>query len=400
MPSSIYLDNSATTRVRPEVQEAMNPYAEDKWGNPSSVHFYGVEARRALDDARRSVAGMLGCDEDEVYFTPCGTYSNNVALLGRARFNEANGKGKHLITTRIEHSSCMGPAKYLEGAGWDVTYLPVDCEGFVDPDALRKAIKKETSIISIMWANNEVGSVQPLKELADIARAADVFFHSDAVQVPGKLKIDVKDLGVDSLAISGHKFYAPKGIGALYVRKGSNVMPLVFGGGQERGLFPGTEPVAAAVAIGVASKLAAQELVTETESLIGMGRILVDGLTAIEGVKLSGPQTWENRIPGHVSVILPGLEGEAMVMQADLRGLCISSASACKKGVTRPSHVVTALCFSDAEAVGSIRMSAGRFNTEDECVKAVDLMGKIIGSLRKSTSGSGAPSETRQLHTV
>ncbi len=390
MPSSIYLDNSATTPVRPEVQEAMTPYLTERWGNPSSVHFYGVDARRALDDARRSVALLMNCEEDEVYFTPCGTYSNNVAILGRARFVEANNKGKHLITTRIEHSSCMGPAKYLESLGWKVTYLPVNCNGIVDPAELEKAITTQTSIVSIMWANNEVGAVQPLGELARIAKEADVFFHTDAVQVPGKLGIDVKTLQVDSLSISGHKFYAPKGIGALFVRRGSNIMPLVFGGGQEQGLFPGTEPVASAVAIGQAAKLAVQELVSETESLRRMGQILIDGLTNIEGVKLSGPQSFENRIPGHVSVILPGLEGEAVVMQADLRGLSISSASACHKGITTPSHVVTSLCFSDAEAIGSIRMTAGRFNTDDECRKAVELMAKIIGSLRKSTASSAS----------
>lgn len=385
MASSIYLDNSATTQVRPEVQEAMKPYLTDKWGNPSSVHFYGVDAHRALDEARRSVAFLMNCDEDEVYFTPCGTYSNNVALLGRARFVEANGKGKHLITTRIEHSSCMGPAKHLESMGWKVTYLPVDCNGVVNPAELKKAITDETSIVSIMWANNEVGSVQPLADLAAIAKESDLFFHTDAVQVPGKMPINVKELQVDSLSVSGHKFYAPKGIGALYIRRGSNVMPLIFGGGQERGLFPGTESVASAVGIGQAAKLAKLELETEIESMRKMGQILVDGLTKIEGVKLSGPQSFEHRIPGHVSVILPGLEGEAVVMQADLRGLSISSASACKKGITRPSHVVTALCFSDAEAIGSIRMSAGRFNTEDECKRAVELMEKIIQTLRKNS---------------
>ena len=397
MSTSIYLDNSATTAVRSEVQEAMKPYLSDKWGNPSSVHYYGAQARKALDESRKGLAQMLNCEEDEVYFTPSGTYSNNVALLGRARFAEANGKGKHLITTRIEHSSCMGPARHLEALGWEVTYLPVNCEGVVDPAELEKAIKKETSIVSIMWANNEVGSVQPLQELAQIAAAREVFFHTDAVQVPGKLKIDLKELPVDSLSVSGHKFYAPKGIGALFVRRGSNVMPLVFGGGQERGLFPGTEPVALAVAIGTAAKLAALELAAETEALRKMGHILVSGLTAIDGVKLSGPQTWERRIPGHVSIILPGLEGEAVVMQADMRGLCISSASACHKGITRPSHVVTSLCFTDAEAIGSIRMTAGRFNTEDECTKAVELMDKIIATLRRSNANASCSAvESRQ----
>lgn len=384
MLRTIYLDNSATTTVRPEVREAMLPYLAEKWGNPSSVHYMGSVSKRAMDEARKSVAKLLSCEVDEVYFTPCATYSNNVAILGRARFVDANNKGKHLITTKIEHPSCSGPAKYLESIGWEVTYLPVNRDGLISLEDLKSKISDKTSIISIMWANNEIGAVQPIAECARIAKEAGVFFHTDAVQVPGKQKIDVKELPVDSLSISAHKFYGPKGIGALFVRKGSNLMPIHFGGGQEMGLFPGTEPLANIIALGKAAQLAADELEQTVEHLRKLQSILVGRLSCLEGVKLTGPVDADKRIPGHVSIVVPGVEGESVVLQADLRGLCVSAASACKKGIVQPSHVVSALGYCDADALGSVRITAGKFNTEEECEKAADILCKIITSYRKS----------------
>jgi cysteine desulfurase len=385
---TIYLDNSATTVVRKEVRDAMQPFLEDKWGNPSSVHYMGAVSKRAMDDARKSVAALLSCEADEVYFTPCATYSNNVAILGRARFVDANDKGKHMITTLIEHPSCTGPAKYLESCGWEVSYLKVNKEGLVDPAELKKIIKKETSIISIMWANNEIGAVQPIAECAAIAREAGVFFHTDAVQVPGKLPINVKELPVDTLSLSAHKFYGPKGIGALFVRRGSNIMPIAFGGGQEMGLFPGTEPLPNIIAIGKAAQLAMVELEENVKHLRKLQSILIQRLMCLEGVKLTGPASAEKRIPGHVSIVVPGIEGESVVLQADLRGLCVSAASACKKGIVQPSHVVSALGYCESDALGSVRITAGKFNTEEEVEKAADILTKILTSYQRTVSNA------------
>lgn len=383
---TIYLDNSATTPVRPEVREAMAPFLNDKWGNASSVHYMGAVSKRGMDEARKNVAALLSCEADEVYFTPCATYSNNVAILGRARFVDANNMGKHLITTGIEHPSCTGPARYLESCGWDVTYLKVNKDGLVDPEDLKKHIGAKTSIVSIMWANNEIGAVQPIAECARIAKEAGAFFHTDAVQVPGKIAINLKELPADSLSISAHKFYGPKGIGALFVRRASNIMPIAFGGGQEMGLFPGTEPLPNIIALGKAALLAKEELDETVAHLRKLQAILTSRLMCLEGVKMTGPANPEQRIPGHVSIVVPGVEGESVVLQADLRGLCISAASACKKGIVQPSHVVSALGYCEKDALGSVRITTGKFNTEEEVEKAADILTKILTSYRRPVS--------------
>lgn len=386
MLRTIYLDNSATTPVRPEVIEAMMPFLQNKWGNPSSVHFYGRDARRHVDEARRSVAGLLGCEEDEVYFTPCATYSNNVSILGRARFCEANGKGRHLITTQIEHPSCLGPAKHLESIGWKIDFLKVDREGVIDLDELRKLITRETSIVSTMWGNNEVGSIQPVHEIAQICKDADVFFHTDAVQIPGKVEIDLKQLQADTLSLSAHKFFGPKGIGALFVRRGSNLMPIAFGGGQEKGIFPGTESVANIIAIGKAAQLAHAEQKETAAYLRKLQQVMKAKLETVQGIKFTGPQKIEDRLPGHLSIIVKDVEGESVVLQSDLRGLCVSSASACHKGIVSPSHVVCALGYGDTDALGSVRITAGKLNTVDDCEQAANILIKIINSLRKTVA--------------
>ena len=256
---TIYLDNSATTQVRSEVMEAMLPYLSDYWGNPSSIHAAGRKAREAVLLAREQVAALLHANPEEVFFSSCGTLSNNAALLGRARWVEANNGGRHLITSKIEHPSVLGPCGYLESCGWTVTYLPVDREGFVDLDLLKASISNQTSIISVMWANNEIGTVEPIKEIAEIAAAHEVFFHTDAVQAAGKLPVDVGSVPVSSLSLSGHKFHAPKGIGVLFVRSARHLMPIVFGGGQEQGLLPGTECLPGIVGLGKAAELALKE---------------------------------------------------------------------------------------------------------------------------------------------
>ena len=379
----IYLDNSATTGVRDEVREAMLPWLSfDGGGNPSSVHKPGRDARRAIDKARQQVSRLINCTPEEVYFTPCATYSNNVGIIGRARFAEANGHGKHLITSAIEHPSCLGPAKYLEANGWDVTFLPVDGEGLVSTEHFERAIRKDTSIISLMWANNEIGSLFPVTGIGEVAKARGIYFHTDAVQVPGKMRIDVHALNADTLSLSGHKFYAPKGIGILYKRANVQVQPIVWGGGQESSLFPGTEPVANIVGIGMAAQLAHEELAVVQPQLTEMQRYLLESFASLEGVRITGPRDIGRRLPGHVSMVVSGIQGEAAVVQADLKGLCISAASACHKGIMSPSHVVSALGIDSDLAMGSLRISAGRFNDVSQCKQAVELLSKTVNALR------------------
>lgn len=388
----IYLDNSATTRVRKEVREAMLPYLDDSFGNPSSIHAIGRDARKAIDKAREQVARLLNCTPQEVYFSPCGTLSNNIAILGRARFVEANGYGQHIITSCIEHPSVLGPVKHLEAQGWQATYLPVDSEGTVALDVLEQAIQEDTSIVSIMWANNEIGTVQPIPEIAWLierlnrTRKNQIFFHTDAVQIPGKLAIDMSSMSVSALSLSGHKFHAPKGIGILYVRSLSNLMPIFFGGGQEMGLFAGTEGLANIVGIGMASQLAFEEL-EETQARLRAHQIrLMELISTLDEVKITGAKDIDRRLPGHVSVTVSGAEGEGLVMKSDLKGICISSGSACHQGIIEPSHVLRGLGLPEKEAMGSLRITFGRENTDEECKKAVDLLAAILAKKRAATT--------------
>lgn len=374
---AIYLDNSATTPVRREVIDEMLPYLESHFGNPSSIHSHGVKAAAGVKLARERVAALLNCSPEEVYFSPCGTYANNVSILGRARFIEANDGGRHLVTTAIEHPSVIGPSQHLESKGWRVTYLPVDKEGIIDLEQLKNAIADDTSMISVMWANNEIGSLQPVERIAELAREHGIFFHTDAVQMPGKLPIDVGRNAVSALSLSGHKFYAPKGIGILYLKRGENVMPTAFGGGQEMGLLPGTEAVSNIVAIGKAAELASIEVAQTEKKLRDMQSILLEKLAPIEGLRITGPADIDKRLPGHVSIAISGAEGESLVMKCDLKGVSVSSGSACHKGIIEPSSVLRALHLPDSEARGSLRISAGRFNTQAECEKAADLIAQI-----------------------
>jgi cysteine desulfurase len=392
---TIYFDNSATTKVRQEVLDAMMPYLMEQFGNPSSIHSVGRASHKAVATARKQVAALLGCSPTEIYFSACGTMSNNVAILGRARFVKANDLGKHIITTQIEHPSVMGPCKLLEGEGWKVTFLPVDSQGFVEPEVLRKAITKETSIISIMWANNEIGTIQPIAELAKVITEesakhhTEIFFHTDAVQASAKVLIELGKIpGVSALSISGHKFHAPKGIGGLFLRKGVNIMPITFGGGQEKALLPGTEGLANVVALGKAAELAKAELDECSSRLKKMQRFLMDSLSSIDGVYLTGPVDLDRRLPGHVSITVENAEGEALVMQLDMKGVCTSSASACHSGVIEPSHVLSALRLPCSQTKGSLRISLGRFNTQDECAQAVDLIKTVLTPSKKSLTGA------------
>mgnify|MGYP000048847204 FL=1 len=384
---TIYFDNSATTPVRKEVVDAMITFLSESFGNPSSIHCMGRDSFKAVAKARQNVAKLLNCEPTEVYFTACGTNSNNSALLGRARFAEANNLGKHLITTVIEHPSVIGPSKFLEANGWKVTYLPVDKEGFVRKADLENAITTDTSIVSIMWANNEIGTVEPIEELSHLVKAKsveynkEIFFHSDAIQAAGKVRIDTKRCPVSALSLSGHKFYAPKGVGIMYLRKNTNVMPLFFGGGQEKGIIPGTEGLTNIVAIGEASRLAHAEFDQLETNLRQMQTYLIEKLSAINGIQITGTRDLQKRLPGHVSVAVENAEGEALVMQLDMQGVCVSSASACHKGIIEPSHVLSALQVPCNMLRGSLRISLGKFNTMDECKTAVAIFEKVFSSV-------------------
>jgi len=394
---TIYFDNSATTPVRKEVVDAMITFLSESFGNPSSIHCMGRDSFKAVAKARQNVAKLLNCEPTEVYFTACGTNSNNTALLGRARFAEANNLGKHFITTVIEHPSVIGPSKFLEANGWKVTYLPVDKEGFVRKADLENAITSETSIVSIMWANNEIGTVEPIEELSNLVKAKseeykkEIFFHSDAIQAAGKIRIDTKKCPVSALSLSGHKFYAPKGVGIMFLRKGTNVMPLFFGGGQEKGIVPGTEGLTNIVAIGEASKLAHAEFDQLEANLREMQSYLIEKLSAIKGIQITGTRDLQKRLPGHVSVAVENGEGEALVMQLDMQGVCVSSASACHKGIIEPSHVLSALQVPCNMLRGSLRISLGKFNTMDECQKAVSIFEKVFSSIAAPKEMASTP---------
>ncbi len=380
MTGTIYLDNSATTRVRDEVVDAIRPYLEESWGNPSSVHQAGREARQAVERARAHVARLIGAKPTEIYFSPGGTYSNNTAILGRARFIEQRNLGRHMITCSIEHSSSLGPAKHLRSQGWDVTIIGVDQHGVIDLEKLERAIRPDTTIISIMWANNEIGSIQPVERIAEIADQRGIFFHSDAIQAAGRLDIDVSRVKVDTLSLSGHKFYAPKGVGALFVREGVQVLPLILGGGQERGLFPGTEGVANQVAMGEAARLIKDELPLNLRHLADMQHLLVARLTRYGSVRLTGPNDVARRLPGHVSLVVTGARGAELVNELNKRGVFVSSVSACSSGGQAPSHVLQSIGLDNDEALGALRITAGRFNTEAECKRAADIIADTIAA--------------------
>ncbi|MBI1270431.1 aminotransferase class V-fold PLP-dependent enzyme [bacterium] len=387
---TIYFDNSATTQVRKEVAEAMFEFISTNYGNPSSIHAVGRNSYKAMTLARKRVAGLLNCSATEICFAGCGTLANNLAILGRARFVEANDLGRHIITSRIEHSAVTGPARYLEAQGWKLTVLDVDKEGFIKVEQLMNALTEETSIISIMWANNEIGTLQPIKEMAQAVqdyakeKEREIFFHTDAVQAAGKVPIDLKEVPVSALSISGHKFHAPKGVGALFLRRGVNLMPITFGGGQEKGLMPGTESMPNIVALGMAAELAAGEMEDSVSRLREMQNYMIEQLSTVPGVHVTGTRDLGRRLPGHVSVAVENCEGEALVMQLDLKGICCSSASACHKGIVEPSHVLSALNLPCDLVKGSVRISMGKFNTMEECREAVAQIKSVFESQKLS----------------
>lgn len=380
MTLQAYLDNSATTEIRSEVLAAMQEYLSDKWGNPSSIHSEGRQARAAIERARHQIAKLINALPSEIFFTPGGTYSNNVALLGRAKYVEEENLGRHIVTSAIEHSSALAPATYLESRGWNVTVIGVDRDGFINLEELENALRPDTSIVSIMHANNEIGSIQPIAQISEFVKSRGIFFHSDAVQAPGKIRLDVSESAVDTMSLSGHKFYAPKGIGVLFIRQAVDLRPIFYGGGQEKGLFPGTENLANIVGIGEAAELIGSEFPENIRHLRTLQNILFARLRRYGSVTITGPRDMEKRVPGHVSLLVSGSEGLEIVQEASDRGVYLSSVSACSSGARSPSHVLKSIGISDGDAIGALRITAGIFNTVDECEYAANEIGRIIGT--------------------
>ena len=375
----IYLDHAATTPTRPEVVEAMLPYFTDAFGNPSSIYSYGQEARGAVEEARTEVAELIGARSEEIIFTSGGTEADNFALKGVAFANE--GKGNHIITTSIEHHAVLEVCKFLEKRGFRVTYLPVDEYGLVVPQDVKKAITDKTILISVMHANNEVGTIEPVEEIGKIAREAGVYFHTDAVQTMGHIPVNVDELKVDLLSISGHKFYGPKGVGALYVRKGTKLISLMHGGEQEKRRRAGTENVPAIVGLGKAVELAGQDMGKEAERLAYLRDKLIKGLgDKIDHIRLNGHPA--RRLPNNVNVSIDFVEGESMLLNLDLEGICASTGSACSSASLEPSHVLLALGVLPEQAHGSLRFTLGRENSEEDVERVLEVLPGIVAKLR------------------
>ena len=375
----VYMDNAATTRVIEPVFEAMKPYLCDIYGNPSSVHGFGREALTALDRARGQVAAALGAQSSEIYFTGCGTESDNWAIRGAAYARR--NKGNHIITTQIEHHAVLHTCQQLEKEGFEVTYLPVDEFGLVHPEELEKALRPETTVVSIMYANNEIGTIEPIAELCKIAKAHGALFHTDAVQAVGHVPIDVKALDVDMLSLSGHKLHAPKGVGALYIRKGLHIQRFMEGGAQERNQRAGTENVASIVAMGAAIELAVKHLDENVAKIAAMrDRLAKRILAEIPYTRLNGHP--EKRLPGNVNVCFRFIEGEALLLSLDLMGIAGSSGSACTSGSLDPSHVLLAIGLPHEIAHGSLRLSLSEENTMEEVDYVVEALKKIVERLR------------------
>lgn len=376
---NVYMDYSATTYVKPEVLEEMMPYFTEKFGNPSS--FYGIsrETKRAIDKAREQVASTLKCLPEEIYFTGGGSEADNWAIKGIATAHR--NKGNHIITTKIEHHAVLHSCEFLEKFGYEVTYLDVDKEGFINLEELRNAITDKTILVSIMFANNEIGTIQPIKEIGEICREKKVLFHTDAVQAVGNVPIDVKEMNIDLLSLAGHKVYGPKGIGALYIRKGVRIDNLIHGGAQERNRRAGTENIASIVGIGKAMEIAENTLNEHTEKLTKLRDRLINGLLKIPYTTLNGPKG-DKRLPGNVNVRFQFIEGESILLSLDFKGVCASSGSACTSGSLDPSHVLLAIGVPHELAHGSLRLTLGEDSTEEDVDYVIEVLPPIIQRLR------------------
>jgi cysteine desulfurase len=380
MGDVIYLDHASTTPADPDVVAAMLPWFSEGFGNPSTVYSLGLTSAHAVQQARESIAGMIGAEPEEIYFTSGGTESDNWAIQGAV---EAQGKkGRHLITSSIEHHAVLETMESLEKRGFELTKVPVDSRGLVDPEDVRKAIRPDTVLVSIMHANNEVGTIQPIAEIGTIARDAGVLFHTDAVQTAGKIPLDVKALGVDMLSMSAHKFYGPKGMGLMYLRKRARISPLLHGGGQERNRRAGTLNVPGIVGMAKALELASQRMAEDAAREAELRDRLWNGLrNTIEAIYLNGDL--EQRLPGNLNVRLDGIEGESMILLLDMEGICVSSGSACTTGSLEPSHVLLALGIPKENAHGSLRVTLGRSTTAEHIDHFIKVFPPIVARLRE-----------------
>lgn len=377
--SRIYLDHAATTAVRKEVLDTMLPCFSQNYGNPSSIYEIAREAKSLIDNARKQVATAIGAEEKEIYFTAGGSESDNWAIKGIAE--SYKDKGKHIITSSIEHHAVLHTCQYLEKNGYEVTYLPVDEDGKIRIEDLEKAIRPDTILISIMFANNEIGTLQPIKEIGEIAKKHKIIFHTDAVQAVGHVKIDVKQMNIDMLSLSAHKLYGPKGVGALYVRKGIKLKSYIHGGAQERGIRAGTENVPGIVGLGKAIELAISEMEQENKRLIKLRDEIIDGiLNNIPYTRSNGHRT--DRLPANVNISFEFIEGESILLLLDMNGIYASSGSACTSGSLDPSHVLLAIGLPHEKAHGSLRMTLGIENTEEDVKKLLEVLPGIIKRLR------------------
>ena len=379
----VYLDYNATTPAEPEVLEAMLPYFSEEFGNAASIHTFGQKARAAVETAREQVARLIGARPQEIFFTSGGTESDNHAIFGILGSAGTSPKARaHVITSFVEHEAVLNTCQALEKQGVDVTYLHVDQDGLIDLEDLRGAIRKETVVITIMHANNELGTVQPIEEIGRIAQQADAYFHTDAVQSAGKIPIDVNQFQLDLLSLSGHKLYAPKGIGALYVRGGTRLKQLLYGGHHQRGMRPGTENVAAIVGFGKAAELARHSLENDAKRLSALRDQLEHGLVSrIPHSRVNGGRA--PRTPNTANLVFPGVEGEALLIALDLKGLACSTGAACSSGAVEPSHVLTAIGLAAEEARASLRFSLGRHTTQSDIDFAIHVVPAAVAQLRQ-----------------
>lgn len=381
----VYLDYSATTPVKKEVLETMLPYFSEEFGNPSSLYEIGAEVKKALGKARKQVAELINADEKEIFFTSGGTESDNWAILGVADTKKA--KGKHIITTKVEHHAVLHTCEFLEKHGYEITYLDIDSNGFVRPEDLEKAIREDTILVSVMLVNNEIGTIQPVKELVKVTKAHGVLFHTDAVQALGNCPIDVKDLGVDMLSASAHKIYGPKGVGALYIKKGLNIGSSQHGGAQENKKRAGTENTPGIVGFGKAAEIAKKNLKEHIDRTTKLRNYLIDRvLTEIEDTFLNGDR--EKRHPGNANLTFEYIEGEAMLLMLDMQGISVSTGSACSSASLTPSHVLSALGIPVEKIHGTLRMTVGDFTTKEDIDYTVDILKTVVKRLREVSSVS------------
>ena len=375
----VYADNAATTPIDPRVLEKMMPFLTTEYGNASTLYSLGHSSRDAMEEARKEVALLMNADPGEIYFTGCGSESDNMALRGWMHSRQNKGK-KHLITTKIEHHAILHTAQALEKEGFEVTYLPVDKHGMVELDVLEQAIRPDTALVSVMFANNEIGTINPIAEIGKLCKEKGVIFHTDAVQAYGHVPVDVKAMNIDILSISGHKINAPKGVGAIYIRKGLMLNPVITGGGQEKGRRAGTENVASIVGLGEAARIKRETMAEEAAYVGKLSRKLIDGVLKFPQTILTGHP--ENRLPGTCSFCINAIEGESLVLMLDFNGICASTGSACSTGSLDPSHVLLGIGLSHEISHGSLRLTLGMQNTEEDVDYILERLEQVVKTLR------------------